>query len=511
MKNLIEIVQIVKDIQLKASDFITVGKTKKAKTDIFYEKILKGEFKSDQEAAHFFFNSDTNNSNYKNLKRSFKEKLTSTLFFLNLPKSHSDYAKAQIYCSKNIFIAKILDMLGARNSGSDLAKKVLKKALEFELTEFVVLSSKILRNSLGTMKGDEGKFDFYNQIFKEHFKIWEAESIAQEYYSKLVLPYAKSKENKEKTFQKGLEYYNELHPLLEQYESPFLHTTGKLIKVIAYLSINDYQSVVEVCQETLLFFEQRKHRYKMALRLFSHYLLISYTQLKNYPEGKKAALKALVNVRIGSYSWFINKELHLTLAFHSKEYEEAYTILYEAISHHKFNSLRASIKERWLIHKSYIHFLIYIEKISNKGDAKNFRLGKFLNSVPTYSKDKRGLNIPILIVQILFMIVKKDYDQSIDRFDAIKKYCSRYLRSDDNLRSNCFINMLLKIPISDFHKAGVERRAQKYFNKLLDNPIDISNQAVEIEVIPYEDLWEIVMESLDRKFHKRKTLSRKTV
>ena len=122
--------------------------------------------------------------------------------------------------------------------------------------------------------------------------------------------------------------------------------------------------------------------------------------------------------------------------------------------------------------------------------------------MPTYSKDKRGLNIPILVVQLLFMIAKKDYDQTIDRFEAIKKYCSRYLKKDDNLRSNCFINMLLQIPSASFHKAGVERKAKKYWDRLQSTPLEFAKQSQEIEIMPYEDLWELILESLEPKFYR---------
>ena len=145
-----------------------------------------------------------------------------------------------------------------------------------------------------------------------------------------------------------------------------------------------------------------------------------------------------------------------------------------------------------------MYFLIYIKKI-RVVEKKRFRMGKFLNSVPIYSKDKRGLNIPILIIQLLFMIVKKDYDQSLERFDAIQKYCSRYIKKGDNLRSNCFINMLLQIPKASFHKAGVIRKAQKYYDQLLATPLEVSGQAHEIEIIPYEDLWGFILESLEAK------------
>ncbi|MEM9991763.1 MAG: hypothetical protein AAF738_08365, partial [Bacteroidota bacterium] len=95
------------------------------------------------------------------------------------------------------------------------------------------------------------------------------------------------------------------------------------------------------------------------------------------------------------------------------------------------------------------------------------------------------------------------------RIEAIEKYCSRYLRKDDTFRSNCFIKMLLQIPISGFHKAGVIRRSEKYLTRLNSMPIDVANQASEIEIIPYEELWLFAQESLENEFFKVPAASKK--
>jgi len=62
--------------------------------------------------------------------------------------------------------------------------------------------------------------------------------------------------------------------------------------------------------------------------------------------------------------------------------------------------------------------------------------------------------------------------------------------------------MLLQIPVANFHPIASERKAKKYKNMLLENSIDLANQAHSIEIIPYEDLWEIVVASLYRKRKK---------
>ena len=66
------------------------------------------------------------------------------------------------------------------------------------------------------------------------------------------------------------------------------------------------------------------------------------------------------------------------------------------------------------------------------------------------------------------------------------------------------MKMLLHIPKANFHKAAVLRQASGYFGKLQAFPIEISNQAYEVEIIPYEDLWEMAVQSLENKFFRQR-------
>ncbi|MEM8909820.1 MAG: hypothetical protein AAGD05_18370 [Bacteroidota bacterium] len=428
MRNLTEIAKIVEKIRLKPTDLITTdSNNKNSKSDLFYQKILDGSFKQDRDASEFFYQSDTNNSNYKNLKRFLRRKLLSTLFFIDPKKAHSDYERAYLYCCKNMFAAKVLMFLQARNSGIDLCQKVYTKSLEFELTEFTVSSSRYLRLHYGSRVGNAERFEEYNAAFKRFFKIFETEQLAEEYFARLVLPSLRKKAVGQETFEQSKLFFADLKPYMDEYSSPYLHLFGHYIHVSALLSINDYHGAVKVCDEAIAFFEAKPYSYNTPLRIFLHHQLICYTQLKSYEKGKEAAEKSTKLIRAGTHSWFLNNELHTILALHSKRYDDARRILNETISYYKFKTTQPMLQEKWYIYEAYVHFLVMIGQLNPSEDSRRFRLGKFLNSIPTFSKDKRGLNIPILIIQILFMIVKKDYDQAIDRFEAIEKYCSCFL------------------------------------------------------------------------------------
>lgn len=194
---------------------------------------------------------------------------------------------------------------------------------------------------------------------------------------------------------------------------------------------------------------------------------------------------------------------------HTHEYHDAYQTWSNATQHKKYRYLDDSSQEKWILYGFFLHYLALLDKLNlpkEEVQFNNFRLGKFLNQVPTYVQDKRGLNIPILIAQILFLVLKKEYDLVINRMEAIEKYCSRYLRQDDAFRSNCFIRILLQLPEAGFHRAGVVRKAQKYLDKLKTVPLEIASQPFEIEIIPYEDLWQFALDSLENKHFTAKPL-----
>lgn len=90
----------------------------------------------------------------------------------------------------------------------------------------------------------------------------------------------------------------------------------------------------------------------------------------------------------------------------------------------------------------------------------------------------------------------KELQQSNRENRSIGEYSKRYLRNDETFRSNCFIKMLLEIPKRGFHKIAVLRHTSPLLVKLKSSKIDLIHSPAEIEIIPYDMLWEIVLENM---------------
>ena len=138
---------------------------------------------------------------------------------------------------------------------------------------------------------------------------------------------------------------------------------------------------------------------------------------------------------------------------------------------------------------------IKIDSVSNKV----FKISRFLNEVPIFSKDKRGLNVPILILQTLFQLQQRKYDHLIDRIEALSKYQQRYLCKEENYRSYVFIKMLIEIPKAYFNKNLVIQKTEKWSSQLRLVPIEISNQNHDLEILPYQHIWTFVLDLLDKR------------
>jgi len=87
----------------------------------------------------------------------------------------------------------------------------------------------------------------------------------------------------------------------------------------------------------------------------------------------------------------------------------------------------------------------------------------------------------------------------IDKLDALNMYSHRYLRSDSTFRSNCFIKMLAKLPDADYHPIRWERYVKKYRQRLDEHPFELSYHNLDLEVIPFETLYDLVLEMLGKK------------
>lgn len=397
----------------------------------------------------------------------------------------------------------ILVMRNAKVSGYDVLEKLLRHSIRFEFTELTCDILRILRIHYSTAGGDLKKYEQIREQLHHYQEIWHMESRAEDFNAELISRYVNSKATKMEVSEQAKLYYSIIKPDLEKCDSFKLQLFGRLIQIFAYSSVNDYVTTAKLCEEAVNFFDKKDYDSGFPLQVFYYNLITCYLQLREFEKGQRIIERCQNLVEPGSFNWFKLQELFFLLAMHTAHYDTASQVLNKVMDDPRFENQSFQIIEIWKIYHAYVHFLKKITKLSSDSNASHrntkFRLSKFLNETPVFSKDKRGMNIPILIIQILYALVDRDYQQCIDRMEGIEKYCSRYLKQNDTFRSNCFIKMLLQIPAYSFHRDRVTRHTQKLYQMLCSVPMEVANQTYEIEIIPYETLWQLTISALEKE------------
>ena len=82
--------------------------------------------------------------------------------------------------------------------------------------------------------------------------------------------------------------------------------------------------------------------------------------------------------------------------------------------------------------------------------------------------------------------------------EALYKYGIRYLQEEESMRSFYFIKMLLALVHASFKPQKAEKTAQKYLEKMKNCPLAEAQQSHQIEIIPYEAIWAMILHQLQR-------------
>ena len=519
MEDIQEIISLLSKNKIKQLGLTGIRsgrKQQRSQIQKLFDGIESGIFQTEEDVAAFFFKNSPRKRQYaRRLLQKLRDRLYNTLFFIDLNQPrfnniqrayyqcHKDYATYKFLMGYNLFAASI-----------PLGEEILHRSLKFG---FPYLSMEIARNLMSqySVSGkDEKKAREYQALMYEQLELYQAEINTEAYFQELAAHFSRSRSSKPEIAQTAIHYARKVEDYLRRFRTYRLILNGYRVLSMRYQIENDYENTIAVSKRALKVIENDPTlKTQTALVIFYFNILQSCIQLRRFEEGDSAAQKCLKLVPDGSHNWYFVLELHLMLAFHTNKFQRSYEILRMALQHPGYKKLPEPMREQWTVYKAYVQYLINIGKISSamgKEQVQSFRIGKFLNEVPNFSRDKRGVNISIIIIQILFLLLKREFGQVIDRVEALNMYRHRYLRRDDTFRSNCFIQMLLQLPAANFNRIAAVRRAQKFMEQLKEVPIETARQGGEIEILPYETLWRFALQSLDIKPKTHRILAPRT-
>jgi len=465
-----------------------------------YDAIAKDKVQSDEDAARFLYgkNESPKSQAYLRLKGRLERNLLNTAFFVDVNQPmFNDRAKASYNCYRDFAAALILIGREATKSGIDVLEHLLEQTIKYEFVELTTDIASRLRRAYAR-GGSVSMRERYSIIHREYEEKRRLEMMALEHYENLVNYYIVRRSPNEEIHRLATIYYDELNPLTTEADTCQYYFHTAQIGIIKHLSVNNCRDALSVCDEALSILKERKNANRDTLIAMSGQKIACLTQMRIFKnnEGDSAAAYCLSLSEEGSFNWFRVHELYLHYCLFARRYDDAMALFEKAAQHHKFESLGGAVRDNWQIYGGYLHLLAALGKLElAKVEAAvgTFRYARLSNEIEVLDKDKQGMNIPLIFLPVIYHLVKGTFDTADISPESLEKYRKRYLDNDMNRRSAAFLNMLIAFAKRDYKSASAEKKIKKELEVLAREQPQVAGQTFAVEIIPYEDLWEMMV------------------
>jgi len=459
---------------------------------------------TDQEACKLLYGINNITITYRSLKYRVEEKLMNDLFHLCSDEENlKTRVNAGIVLDKLIITGQALKKQFYRKEAILILEKSYKLAEKFSFSAQALNLGQILAMHYGYVETNEKKMTYYLDKNKYYLNILNAENYVRECNVVISNMYLRNIGGFSETQLEEISLMVlKMNTLKEDFKSNTIVVFVNDLTYFYYQSIGDYKKGLEAAikglEENILL----NNEDVLGIYQSKRNIALSLFYLRKYEEASSWYKEVIAMLTPGTRNWFFATSLYYLNLISLRSYEALFKLSTEVLNNKNLFKF-PYFEEQWKIREAYMHFLIRVGKINIDGDDKKiikpFSLSKFMNSLPFHSKDKSGQNITIIVLQILFLLTDNKYGQIIDRIDALNQYTYRYLRKDETFRSNCFIKMLVLMTKADFHPIRTNIYTEDLRKKLENSSLITDEKSTQVEIIPYDYLWRLILELLESK------------
>lgn len=377
----------------------------------------------------------------------------------------------------------------------------IKEAIRLDMVLIVLDTARYLARVYSTRKFNPTAANKYTEIANLYESVLHEEGIIEQQYNSLIRNFIQAKSINKAC---GEIILSEYEPEIGNRSYSYILCHG-LIKLNKYEIIGDLAGLIRSAQFYYLEFEKKKYDYKGAKSLILTSKVSAHLQLKQYVEAQQTLGLLFTQVPHSSNNWFDAQDLQIRLSLAVQDFGKAHNHFQKLQKCKNLGNQPKDKRDLYMIYGLYTNFLVLSGQIPNASPWSKRKTTAYFRSTTVFDRDTRGVRVAMIIAELLYNIIELDYDAIENRIHSLKEYCSRYLKKNgENYRSNCFIKMLLEIPKANFHPEAARRKAANYHQKLLNHPLEIAMQPREVEIIPFEQLWHIIIHYLRSPKRKRK-------
>ncbi len=484
--------------QVKSIELVLHGEKEDEELESLYLGIHKGKFASDFDAAEQIFGTNEKDPRYKRLRIRLIKQLNSTIFFTATQEAnYNDRTKAYFNCYRDFAAANIMIARGASRPATVLLQQILTLSLRFEFTPLTSDVSRMLRYIAVRSMNDQLREDKYIELSRQYEEKRHWESIAQGYEEDLLRHYISKRSPNAKVHQLATQYYEKLSAKVKEIDTAQFYQLTYSVGIIKYFSINQCGEALKICEQAIGVLLGRESIHRGALSIFYLQKLLCLTQLRQFDGAGDACAAELFQLNeAGNFNWFRAMGIYFHHKIYARQYEAALELYRQAVEHERFEALPANVKDEWVLYGGYLHLLAAFGRLDAEAVTAAvgpLRMIRWINEVIVLDKEKDGMNIPVVLLPVLFAAVSKDYEAFDISNEALEKYRQRYLNNDLNRRSSAFLKMVIAWREREYREAETERMIAKEMEVLKSETPEISRQSFAVEIVPYEDLWDCLL------------------
>jgi len=494
MDELANLARIVTDRRLKATPLLDFGSKSSSNKEVELVRILEKAPDSTQlqlTKTLYGSASATSQAALRKLKSRVQQKLLHHLYFLDQSDPrHLVSRQYELQCIELLHQVSVLQGEGEYKMSERLLRKCLRLASDGEFTQYSVMAARLLRNVYAQQR-QPALYKAASAKLTQYQRQLEIEEEAGNLYWATKMTQTHTVRSSRNLLNKLPEYLQRLQALHKQAKSyatfHYLYTTQLMYEGM----IGNYEGIIRLTMDTARLAAKGKINKKRFDKRFNHFMTVyAHLRSRQAQEGLKLAEEYFKEFHPSSGNWFYFLEHYLLLAIHAKNYTRAQELLKLARQNPYYRKQRIAAQQRWELFETYLHFVQ-----PEQSPLRKLHFSQFVLTVPDYSRDKRGHNVAILILQFLYYLRNHDAEGLLTRMEGLRKYQQRHLREAETLRSQLFLRLLMLTIKENFDVQACEKKGQALLNRLRETPPP-GEAFAEIEIIPYEELWALTLEIL---------------
>lgn len=505
MTDLKELVHVLDGYKLRQIEILTRAPRPDAaatRYKVMFHAIAEGVVKTEAEAAHLL-QMEAQGRPFRRFLLEFRRRLFAPLLFLDTQRSphFNSTQKATFECLRQLATFQTLLYRHCPENARMLAEEILEIALQHDATLVALEMATYLKRYYVERHPDREKYQHYRaQVERLRFD-WRAEHQALEAYQSLVAPAVKIKSAQIQIAEKAKGLLKGLLSLKERCNTLMFLSGYHATKYLGEMAKFHWNGATAACDEAIAELNQKTCGSPRIMGVFKVHKVICLTMLDRFEEALALNSEVIEAEIEGTRNWFLYLDNQLLVALKATAYAIALDTAMRMYRNKNFVAMSEPIKESWSMLSAYLVLAHRQGVLSTKLNLEqflNFRLSKFLNEVPNYTKDKKGLNVPILIAQFLFLLQAQAYDQAHERLISLRKYRLKHFNAHDGYyRTQLFIRMLCSMVGTSFSKKLFLKKSLPLIGAISQIPKGHPDQHFKIEIIPYETLWQWIVDWLD--------------